>query len=81
VLKAVRHIIRTAKRHGVTSSICGQAPSVYPEIVEFLVREGIDSISVNPDAVIATRRLVSSIERKILLEKLEGQSSGRRKKI
>ena len=80
VLKAVRHIIRTAKRHGVTSSICGQAPSVYPEIVEFLVREGIDSISVNPDAVIATRRLVSSIERKILLEKLEGQSSGRRKK-
>jgi len=81
VLKAVRRIIRTAKRHGVTSSICGQAPSVYPEIVEFLVREGIDSISVNPDAVIATRRLVSSIERKILLEKLEGQSSGRRKKI
>jgi pyruvate,water dikinase len=81
VLKAVRHIIRTAMRHGVTSSICGQAPSVYPEIVEFLVREGIDSISVNPDAVIATRRLVSSIERKILLEKLEGQSSGRRKKI
>jgi pyruvate,water dikinase len=81
VLKAVRHIIRTAKRHGITSSICGQAPSVYPEIVEFLVREGIDSISVNPDAVIATRRLVSSIERKILLEKLEGQSSGRRKKI
>jgi len=81
VLKAVRHIIRTAKRHGVTSSICGQAPSVYPEIVEFLVREGIDSISVNPDAVITTRRLVSSIERKILLEKLEGQSSGRRKKI
>jgi pyruvate,water dikinase len=81
VLKAVRHIIRTAKRHGVTSSICGQAPSVYPEIVEFLVREGIDSISVNPDAVIATRRLVSSIERKILLEKLEGQSSSRRKKI
>jgi pyruvate,water dikinase len=81
VLKAVRHIVRTAKRHGVTSSICGQAPSVYPEIVEFLVREGIDSISVNPDAVIATRRLVSSIERKILLEKLEGQSSGRRKKI
>jgi len=80
VLKAVRHIVRTAKRHGVTSSICGQAPSVYPEIVEFLVREGIDSISVNPDAVITTRRLVSSIERKILLEKLEGQSSGRRKK-
>ena len=79
VLKAIRHVIRTAKRYGITSSICGQAPSVYPEIVEFLVREGVDSISVNPDAVIATRRLVSSIERKILLEKLERQ--GRRKKI
>ncbi len=79
VLKAIRHVIRTAKRYGITSSICGQAPSVYPEIVEFLVREGIDSISVNPDAVIATRRLVSSIERKILLERMEEES--RRRKV
>ena len=79
VLKAIRHVIRTAKRYGITSSICGQAPSVYPEIVEFLVREGIDSISVNPDAVISTRRLVASIEKKILLEKLEGQGVRGRK--
>ncbi|MEM1938371.1 MAG: pyruvate, water dikinase [Acidilobaceae archaeon] len=69
VLRAIRHIIRVAKRYGITSSICGQAPSVYPEIVEFLVREGIDSVSVNPDAVISTRRLVASIENKIMLEK------------
>ena len=81
VLKAIRHVIRTAKRYGITSSICGQAPSVYPEIVEFLVREGIDSISVNPDAVISTRRLVASIEKKILLEKLEGQGVRGRKKL
>ncbi len=81
VLKAIRHVIRTAKRYGITSSICGQAPSVYPEIVEFLVREGIDSISVNPDAVISTRRLVASIERKILLEKLEGQGVRGRKRL
>jgi pyruvate,water dikinase len=81
VLKAIRHVIRTAKRYGITSSICGQAPSVYPEIVEFLVREGIDSISVNPDAVISTRRLVASIERKILLEKLEGQGFRGRKRL
>ena len=71
VLKAIRMIIRGAHKKGKTVSICGQAPSVYPEIVEFLVREGIDSISVNPDAVISTRRLVASIERKIMLERLE----------
>jgi pyruvate,water dikinase len=81
VLKAIRHVIRTAKRYGITSSICGQAPSVYPEIVEFLVREGIDSISVNPDAVISTRRLVASIEKKMLLEKLGGQGVRGRKKL
>lgn len=71
VLEAIRMIIRGAHKKGRTVSICGQAPSVYPEIVEFLVREGIDSISVNPDAVVATRRLVASIERKIMLERLE----------
>ncbi|MCS7106739.1 MAG: pyruvate, water dikinase [Acidilobaceae archaeon] len=69
VLKAMRRIIRVARKKGVTSSICGQAPSVYPEIVEFLVKEGVTSISVNPDAVVATRRLVASIENMIILEK------------
>ncbi len=47
-----------------------QAPSVYPEITEFLVRAGIDYVSVNPDAVITTRLLIDSIERKIILEEL-----------
>ncbi len=70
VLKAMRMIIRGARRNRRTVSICGQAPSYYPEIVEFLVREGVDSISVNPDAVISTRRMVAGIERKILLESL-----------
>ncbi len=55
-----------------TVSICGQAPSVYPEFTEFLVRSGIDSVSVNPDVVVRTRELVSSIERRIMLEKLLG---------
>jgi pyruvate,water dikinase len=71
VLRAISMIIKGAHKRGATVSICGQAPSVYPEIVEFLVREGIDSISVNPDAVISTRRLVASIERKIMLERME----------
>jgi pyruvate,water dikinase len=81
VLKAIRHVIRTAKRYGITSSICGQAPSVYPEIVEFLVREGIDSISVNPDAVISTRRLVATIEKTRRFEKLGGPGVRGRKKL
>jgi len=70
VLNAMGLIIDAAHRNGITVSICGQAPSVYPEVVEFLVRKGIDSISVNPDAVISTRRLVASIEKKILLESI-----------
>ncbi|MCE4618102.1 MAG: pyruvate, water dikinase [Desulfurococcales archaeon] len=70
VLKAIKMIIDAAHRNGITASICGQAPSVYPELVEFLVRNGIDSISVNPDAVIRTRRLVAGIEKKIILERL-----------
>lgn len=55
-----------------TVSICGQAPSVYPEFTEFLVRQGIDSVSVNPDVVARTRELVSGIERRILIEKSIG---------
>ncbi len=70
VLRAIEVLIREAHRHGATVSICGQAPSVYPEIVEFLVSRGIDSISVNPDAVVSTRRMVASIERKVMMKKL-----------
>jgi len=54
--------------NGVTVSICGEGPSNLPDFAEFLVRCGIDSISVNADAVVSTRRLVASIEQKILLE-------------
>ena len=49
-----------------------KAPSVYPEFAEFLVRHGIDSISVNPDVVVRTRELVAAVERRILLEKALG---------
>jgi pyruvate,water dikinase len=44
---------------------------VYPQLVEFLVRAGIDSISVNPDAVLQTKVLVASVELKILRERLD----------
>jgi len=69
VKRAIAHLVETAHKNGITVSICGQAPSVYPSFVEFLVRCGIDSISVNPDALIQTKKLVSSIERRILVEK------------
>ena len=70
VLRAVSHVIRICRKHGVTTSICGQAPSNYPEVVEFLVKEGATSISVNPDKVIETRNLVAMIERKLTLDEL-----------
>jgi len=69
VKRAIEMLIKVAHKYGKTVSICGQAPSVYPEFTEFLVRTGIDSISVNPDVVVATRELVASVERKILLER------------
>ncbi len=70
VKRALSHVIRVCRRHGVTTSVCGQAPSNYPDIVEFLVREGATSISVNPDKVVETREMVASIERKVMLERM-----------
>jgi pyruvate,water dikinase len=71
VLRAMYEIIRRAHVTNKSVGICGQAPSVYPEITEFLVRAGIDYVSVNPDAIITTRLLIDSIEKKILLEELK----------
>lgn len=73
VKRAIRLLIKLAHKDGKTVSICGQAPSVYPEFCEFLVRSGIDSISVNPDVVAQTRKLVASIEQRIILEKATGK--------
>lgn len=76
VLTAIAHLIRVAHQYRKTVSICGQGPSVYPEFTEFLVRNGIDSVSVNPDTVVQTRRLVAGVERKILLEGLRSGKNG-----
>jgi len=70
VKRAISILIKAAHKYGKTISICGQGPSQYPEFAEFLVEEGIDSISVNPDTVVYTRRLVASVEQKIILRKL-----------
>jgi pyruvate,water dikinase len=74
VERIIAHLIRVAHENGATVSICGEGPSNLPDFAEFLVRVGIDSISVNNDAVVATRKLVASIEQKIILERLAEQS-------
>ena len=61
VLKAIENIINGFHAEGKTVSICGQAPSVYPEIVEFLVKKKIDSFSINPDAVNSVRASVEAM--------------------
>jgi len=65
VLYMIEKLIKTAKKYNKKVGICGQAPSDYPEIVEFLVRNGIDSISLNPDVVLKTTLLVLEIEDKL----------------
>lgn len=70
VKRAISILIKAAHKYGKTISICGQGPSQYPEFAEFLVQEGIDSISVNPDTVAYTRRLVAQVEQKIILDKI-----------
>ena len=64
----LRELIPKARRLGLSTSICGQAPSVHAEYADLLVQAGIDAVSVNIDAVDRTRRALDAAERRVLLE-------------
>jgi pyruvate, water dikinase len=61
----LRMLIKAAKESNVKVSICGQGPSDFPDFAQFLVEEGIDSISVTPDSIIKTIKAIHSIEKKL----------------
>ncbi len=63
---ALKRVIKTCNKYGITSSICGQAPSTYEDLVEKLVKWGVTGISVNPDAVERVREVVSKTEKEVI---------------
>lgn len=65
VLTSIKRVIAACHKHGITCSICGQAPSIYEEFIEKLVEYGITSISVNPDAIARTKEIIISAEKRI----------------
>lgn len=66
VLWALERIIKIANKHGIASSICGQAPSLYPDLTAKLVEWGITSVSVSPDMLDRTHEIISLVEKRLL---------------
>jgi len=67
---SIEYVIKTCRRRNITCSICGQAPSVYPEITEMIVKAGTTSVSVTPDMIMPTRKLIASVEKRIMLKNI-----------
>lgn len=65
VTRMISEAIRKAHAAGIPIGICGQGPSNHPDFAEFLVREGIDSISLNPDSFLRTARRIAETERRL----------------
>lgn len=70
VVLSIEYVIKTCRKHNVTCSICGQAPSVYPEITEMMVKAGTTSVSVTPDMILQTRKVIASVEKRLLLSNI-----------
>ena len=68
VMEAIKSIVKTSRKMGITCSICGQAPSNYPDFAERLVEWGITSVSVNSDVIDRARHNVAAAEQRILLK-------------
>jgi pyruvate,water dikinase len=66
VLWALERVVKTAKEHKITSSLCGQAASSYPSLVEKLVSWGITSVSISPDAAESVRQTIVECEKKMV---------------
>jgi len=62
----IRLAVAGCRRNGIHSGLCGQAPSDYPDMAEFLIRLGIESMSLNPDTVVKTTRQVLALERQLV---------------
>jgi pyruvate, water dikinase len=66
VKEMIRLAVEGCRRNGIHSGLCGQAPSDYPDMADFLVRIGIDSMSLNPDTVVKTTRQVLELEQQLV---------------
>lgn len=65
VMSLVEHLIKVARKYKRKVGICGQGPSDHPDFAQFLVRAGIDSISLNPDSVLKTTLKILEMEKKL----------------
>jgi pyruvate,water dikinase len=65
VMEMIRLAVEGCKRNGIHSGLCGQAPSDYPDVAQYLVEIGIDSMSLNPDTVLKTTRQVLEVEARL----------------
>lgn len=70
VMELLERTVKTCRDQGITCSICGQAPSVYPEITQKLVEWGTTSISVMPDVLADTRKLIAEVEERLIISEL-----------
>lgn len=68
VKEMIRLAVEGCRRNGIHSGLCGQAPSDYPDMAEFLVRAAIDSISLNPDVVVKTTRQILDLEKQAVAQ-------------